>query len=75
MPLFEQIGLKEYTPHCTRHTCVSLLAEAKVEPTIIKKIVGHRGAMTLTEKTYAHLDVKILIDAVNQMYLPKSYEQ
>ena len=31
--------------------------------------------MTLTEKTYAHLDVKILIDAVNQMYLPKSYEK
>lgn len=75
LPLFEQIGLKEYTPHCTRHTCVSLLAEAKVEPTIIKKIVGHRGAMTLTEKTYTHLDVKILIDAVNQMYLPKSYEK
>ena len=59
-PLFKQANLsEEFTPHCTRHTCVSLLAEAKVEPTTIKKIVGHRGAMTLTEKVYTHLDVGI----------------
>ena len=70
-PLLEQIDLKEYTPHCTRHTCVSLLVEAKVDATTIKKIVGHRGAMTLTEKTYTHLDVQFLIDSVNKMYLPK----
>lgn len=73
-PLFNQIDLKEYTPHCTPHTCISLLTEAEVPPTIIKKIVGHRGAMTLTEKTYTHLDTQILVDAVNKMYLPKSYK-
>ena len=27
------------------------------------------------EKTYTHLDVGILIEAVNQMYLPKGYEK
>lgn len=66
VPLMENLGLSQ-TPHCTRHTCISLLAEAKVDQTTIKKIVGHAGAMTLTEKVYTHLDVNELIEAVNKM--------
>ena len=62
----ENLGL-EQTPHCCRHTCISMLAEAKVDQTTIKKIVGHSGAMTLTEKVYTHLDVKELIDAINKI--------
>ena len=62
----------DQTPHCCRHTCISLLAEAKVDQTTIKKIVGHSGAMTLTERVYTHLDVSILIDAVNKMYKPEA---
>lgn len=65
-PLMENLGL-EQTPHCCRHTCISMLAEAKVDQTTIKKIVGHSGAMTLTEKVYTHLDVKELIDAINKI--------
>ncbi|MDD3413330.1 MAG: hypothetical protein PHY47_04960 [Lachnospiraceae bacterium] len=38
----------EKTPHCCRHTCISLLAEAGVNQTIIKKIAEHSGAMSLT---------------------------
>ena len=64
-----------YTPHRKRHTCISLLAEAKVDQTSIKKIVGHAGAMTLTERVYTHLDIGVLIDAVNQMYVPSGYRQ
>ena len=63
--LMEQIGIQR-TPHCTRHTCISMLSEAGVQETVIKKIVGHSGAMTLTEKVYTHLDVRILIDAINR---------
>ena len=66
----EQLGFDQ-TPHCCRHTCISLLAEAGVSPTYSKMIVGHKGAMTMTEKVYTHIDMKILIDAVNQMYYPK----
>ena len=55
----------EHLPHDTRHTTISLLAKAKVEQTTIKKIVGHSGAMTLTEKVYTHLDVKELLEAIN----------
>ena len=55
----------EHLPHDTRHTCVSRLAEKKVEQTIIKKIVGHVGAMSVTEKVYTHYDIKPLLEAVN----------
>ena len=64
-PLTEQIGINR-TPHCTRHTCISMLSEAGVQDTTIKKIVGHSGAMSLTEKVYTHLDVQILVDAINR---------
>ena len=52
-----QLGFDQ-TPHCCRHTCISLLAEAKVSPTYQKMIVGHKGAMSLTEKVYTHIDIK-----------------
>lgn len=71
-PLMEPYGMQRYTPHCTRHTCISLLAEAKVNQTSIKLIVGHRGAMTLTERVYTHLDIDTLIETVNKMYIPAS---
>lgn len=65
-PLMEQLGMTQ-TPHCCRHTCISLLAEAEVDQTTIKKIVGHAGAMTLTERVYTHLDIEKLIEAVNRI--------
>lgn len=64
-PLVEQIGI-DRTPHCTRHTCISMLSEAGVQDTTIKKIVGHSGAMTLTEKVYTHLDMQVLVNAINK---------
>ena len=64
-PLVEQIGI-DRTPHCARHTCIFMLSEAGVQDTTIKKIVGHSGAMTLTEKVYTHLDMQVLVDAINK---------
>lgn len=55
----------DFTPHATRHTTISLLAKANVNQTIIKKIVGHSGAMSLTERVYTHFDIKELLDAIN----------
>ncbi len=57
----------KHLPHDTRHTCISLLAEAEVTPTYVKKIVGHKGAMSMTEKTYTHIDMKYLLDAINKI--------
>ena len=55
----------DHLPHDTRHTTISLLARAEVNPTIIKRIVGHAGAMDLTERVYTHFDIQQLIDAIN----------
>ena len=71
LPLMVQLWFDQ-TPHCCRHTCISLLAEAKVSPTYQKIIVGHKGAMSLTEKVYTHIDINLLIDAVNSIYYPES---
>lgn len=61
-----EIGMN-HRPHETRHTCASLLADHKIEPRTIKKILGHSGAMDLTEKVYTHLDDKVLLDAINTL--------
>lgn len=65
-PLMEQIGF-DHKPHDTRHTCISMLTEAHVDQTMIKKIVGHSGAMTLTERVYTHLDIETLVEAINKI--------
>lgn len=44
-----------------------MMKEHSIDETTIKKIVGHSGAMTLTERVYTHLDVRVLIDAINKI--------
>ena len=70
-PIMENIGF-DHKPHDTRHTCISLLSEAHVGPTIIKKIVGHAGAMSLTERVYTELDIRVLVEAINSIKEKKS---
>ena len=65
-PLMEEYDMK-HTPHDTRHTCISMMADAGVAPTIQKKIAGHSGAMSLTERVYTHLDIQTLIDGINMI--------
>lgn len=57
----------ELTPHCCRHTCVSMLADKEVDPTYIKLIAGHSGAMSLTERVYTHIDISELLNAINKI--------
>ena len=65
-PLMEQLGFK-HMPHDTRHTCISMMTEAHVDATMIKKIVGHAGAMTQTERVYTHLDIECLVESINMI--------
>ena len=65
-PFINKLNI-ELTPHCTRHTTISMLADKHVLQTIIKKIVGHKGAMDITERVYTHIDIKVLVDAINQI--------
>ena len=44
-----------------------MMTEKEVSPTLIKKIVGHSGAMSLTEKVYTHVNVQELLEAINKI--------
>ena len=66
MPIMENIGF-DHKPHDTRHTCISLLSETYVDLTMIKRIIGHSGAMSLTEYVYTELDIRVLVEAINSI--------
>lgn len=65
-PLMNDLSLSEYTPHCTRHTCVSLLTESGVDERIIQKIVGHKG-QNVTQIVYTHVDLPFKLEAINKI--------
>lgn len=44
-----------------------MLTEAHADQTMIKKIMGHSGAMTLTERVYTHLDIETLVETINKI--------
>lgn len=56
----------EHKLHDTRHTCISLLTEAKVDERIIRAIVGHSGS-SITEQVYTHISNEEKRDALNKM--------
>ena len=55
-----------HTLHDTRHTCVSLLANAGVDKRIIQAIVGHKGK-DVTDKIYTHIDIEVMREALNRI--------
>ncbi len=65
-PLMKSLGF-DHVIHETRHTCISMLVAADVNHTIIKKIVGHKSKMDLTEKVYTHVNIKELLEAINKI--------
>ena len=52
--------------HDTRHTLVSLLAEAHVDERIIRSIVGHKGT-GVTEEVYTHISIEAKREALNMI--------
>lgn len=66
IPLMSQLHFK-HTTHETRHTCISQMVMKNCNQTIIKKIVGHKSIMNLTEKVYTHIEIKELLDAINMI--------
>lgn len=56
----------KHTLHDTRHTCVSLLANAGVDKRIIQAIVGHKGK-DVTDGTYTHIDLEVMRTALNKI--------
>lgn len=65
-PLMDKLNMK-YTIHETRHTCNSLLIMANCNPTIRKKIIGHKSQMDIGEAVYGHIYTEELLKAINQI--------
>lgn len=61
---FQKI-LPGHTPHDTRHTFMTLMAEAGVDDRIIKAIVGHKP-VDVTE-IYTHISLEVMLEAVNKI--------
>lgn len=57
--------LPNHTPHDTRHTFISLMAEAGIDDRIIKAIVGHK-TKDITE-IYTHISLETMLEAVNKI--------
>ncbi len=55
----------DYMIHETRHTCNTLLVIANVNPTIRKKIIGHKRNMDIGEALYTHIPVEKLVETIN----------
>lgn len=64
-PFMDQLGM-DHTPHCCRHTCISLMAEAGIDERLIKRIVGHKG-QGVTQQVYTHFEIAALLDAINKI--------
>jgi integrase len=56
----------DHTLHDTRHTCVSLLANAGVDKRIIQAIVGHQGK-DVTDKVYTHINLEVMKEALDKI--------
>lgn len=63
--LMKQLGMS-HTFHETRHTFISMMAEAGIDERITKSIVGHAGG-SLTESVYTHISIQPMLDAVNML--------
>lgn len=62
----KQVALYNHTPHDTRHTFVSMMADAGIDERITKACVGHAGS-GITETVYTHLDFGTLLAAVDKL--------
>lgn len=65
-PLMNELKMS-HTPHETRHAFISQLVMRNQNQTIIKKIVGHKSIMNLTERVYTHVEIQELLNAVNSI--------
>lgn len=54
-----------HSAHDTRHTFISMCSEKNMNETVLKKIVGHVNAQSLTERVYTHFDPSFLVEAID----------
>lgn len=61
----ESVGVRRLSPHCCRHTYVSLMQAESVPMEVIRALVGH-AKRNMTEH-YLHVMETVKIEAVNKL--------
>lgn len=64
--LMEQLGIRDKTPHCTRHTFATLMGKEGVDALAITQILGHSN-YNFTVKNYTHADVDYLTEQIKKV--------
>lgn len=75
MRTLEELGIRPLTPHSTRHTFASLAVRAKIQPEILRRVIGHANYSTTVE-IYAHNNLEELVEEMQKLtnYLqPKNH--
>lgn len=62
-PILEKLSITKKTPHSTRHTFASKMAQSGANTIAIQKILGHADYST-TANVYTHLDIESLQKAI-----------
>jgi integrase len=63
--VLESVGVRRLSPHCCRHTYVSLMQAESVPMEVIRALVGH--AKTNMTEHYLHIVETVKIEAVNKL--------
>lgn len=66
-PLIKEQLNMNHTIHETRHTFITRSVVQGLNKTIIKKIVGHKSQMDLTERVYTHIDIEEMKNEMNKI--------
>ena len=64
VPMCEAFGLV-HTPHECRHSFATYAAASKLNPVIMKKIIGH-SAQDITQDTYTHVMIEDLVAEIDK---------
>lgn len=65
-PTLEKIGVRQLTPHATRHTFITMEHRAGADRLTVKRIVGHASG-DVTDKIYTHVEIQQLREAVEKL--------
>lgn len=69
-PIMEALGLN-HLPHDGRHTFATIADRSDVNPTMVKRIMGHTIG-DITQEVYTHKEAADLVNAVNKIVFCKN---
>ena len=68
----QQIGIRDLTPYCCRHTTASVLAKNEsIAPTLITRVM--RQKLPITTERYKHADEQQILETLNAIKNPMKH--